>query len=47
MRTYPANSPKAVARILALGMLIDGVGSFPIPSNMPCRRASDRALKLT
>jgi len=25
MRTYPANSPKAVARILALGMLIDGV----------------------
>lgn len=25
----------------------DGVGSFPIPSNMPCRRASDRAVKLT
>ena len=25
MRTYPANSPEAVARILALGMLIDGV----------------------
>jgi uncharacterized tellurite resistance protein B-like protein len=25
MRPYPANSPQAVARILALGMLIDGV----------------------
>ncbi|OMG56210.1 hypothetical protein BJN45_00825 [Azonexus hydrophilus] len=25
MRPYPVNSPKAVARILALGMLIDGV----------------------
>lgn len=25
MRPYPTNSPKAVARILALGMLIDGV----------------------
>lgn len=25
MRSYPADSPKAVARILALGMLIDGV----------------------
>jgi len=25
MRHYPSNSPKAIARILALGMLIDGV----------------------
>lgn len=25
MRPYPTNSPKAIARILALGMLIDGV----------------------
>lgn len=25
MRPYPANSPQALARILALGMLIDGV----------------------